>query len=344
MSNPNALSGPRASARESSGPRAWSYEEAFSRNLGLVTPEEQQKLRRSTVAIPGMGGVGGIHLMTLVRQGVGRFRIADVDTFEVANSNRQYGAEIDTLGRVKAEVMAEKARAVNPEVILDVLPEPIGARNVGRFLEGVDVVLDGIDFFSFDVRRVLFREAQERGIWAITAGPIGFSTAWLVFDPRGMRFDDYFDFHDGMAPLDQFAAFAMGLAPRGTHFSYIDLSYVDRRTARGPSSCLACNLAAAVAAVETIKILLGRKTLRPVPHYAQFDAYRGLLRQGRLLWGNRGPLQRLKTVHPPPMDDRIWLCAHVRGCKVPACIAMPPGRNHQENEQALRGEGLPVGR
>jgi molybdopterin/thiamine biosynthesis adenylyltransferase len=272
----------------------WSYGEAFSRNLGLINPKEQESLRKSRVAIAGMGGVGGINLMTLARLGIGSFRIADSDTFGVVNFNRQYGADVDTLGRNKAAVMAEKALAVNPELDLDVFQELVGPENIDRFLDGVDVLLDGIDFFSFDARRMIFREAARRGIWAVTAGPIGFSAAWLVFDPKGMTFDEYFDLHDGMAPVDQFAAFVMGLAPRGTQFPYIDLSCVDRRTGQGPSVGMACHLCSAVTASEIVKILLRRTPLRPVPCYAQFDTYRYILRRGRLHWGNRGPVQRLK--------------------------------------------------
>lgn len=274
----------------------WSYEEAFSRNLGLINPEEQQKLRNSRVAIAGMGGVGGIHLMTLARTGIGGFRIADPDTFEAANFNRQYGADIETIGLGKASVMAQKVRAVNPELDLEVSSEPISHDNVGAFLDGVDVLVDGIDFFAFDARRLLFREARKRGIWAITAGPIGFSTAWLLFDPAGMSFDDYFDFHDGMTPAEEFAAFVIGLTPRGTHLGYLDLSFVDGRTGRGPSAGLACNLCGGVVAAEVIKIILDRKPLRPAPCYAQFDGYRCLVRRGRVRWGNCHPVQRLKRV------------------------------------------------
>jgi molybdopterin/thiamine biosynthesis adenylyltransferase len=273
---------------------AWSYEKAFCRNLGLINPQEQEKLRSSCVAIAGMGGIGGVNLMTLARLGIGAFRIADADTFDVVNFNRQYGADVDTLGHNKAEVMAQKALEVNPELKMDVYPELINIKNVDRFFDGADIFLDGIDFFSFDTRRMLFREAARRGIWGVTAGPIGFSAAWLVFDPKGMSFDNYFDLHEGMAPVDQFTAFVMGLAPRGTQFSYIDLSCVDRRTAQGPSVGMACHLCSAVASAEIIKILLNRKPLRSVPCYSQFDAYRGIFRHGCLPWGNRGPIQRLK--------------------------------------------------
>ena len=102
---------------------AFSYQEAFARHLGLFNPEEQDRLRSSRVAIAGMGGVGGIHLITLARLGIGAFHIADPDDFELVNFNRQYGATLRSLGQGKAEVMAEEARAVNPELQLRVFSE-----------------------------------------------------------------------------------------------------------------------------------------------------------------------------------------------------------------------------
>jgi molybdopterin/thiamine biosynthesis adenylyltransferase len=273
---------------------AWCYADAFSRNLGLINAEEQERLRNSRVAIAGLGGVGGIHLETLARLGIGKFSIADGDQFEVANFNRQRGATTRTLGRRKAEVMAEVASSINPEADIRTFTESITAENVDAFLSGVDVLVDGIDFFSFDARRLVYAAARERKIWVVTAGPIGFSTAWIVFDPLGMSFEEYFDLRDRMAPVDQFAAFLVGLTPRGTHSPYFDLSCVDRRTGRGPSVGLACQLCSGVVGAEIVKILLDRRPIWRAPRYAQFDAYRCLLRRGRLRWGNRGPLQRVK--------------------------------------------------
>lgn len=272
----------------------WSYEEAFSRHRGLLSDAEQGRLRSATVAVAGMGGVGGIHLATLARLGVGRFRIADPDRFEPANFNRQFGATVHTVGRGKAEVMAEAAASINPDAELRVFHEAITPDNVDAFLDGVDVLVDGVDFFAPDARRMIFNEARRRGIWAVTAGPIGFSTAWLTFDPAGMSFDDYFDLRDGMGRLDQLIAFAVGLAPRATHLAYLDLSKVNINAGAGPSVGLACHLCSGVAAVEVVKILLGRGPVRPAPYYFQFDAYRQVLRRGKLRGGNRHPVQRLK--------------------------------------------------
>jgi molybdopterin/thiamine biosynthesis adenylyltransferase len=225
---------------------------------------------------------------------VGKFTIADPDAFEVANFNRQYGATTFNLGRSKAEVMAEQALAVNPELDLRVFSEAVTADNVDEFFAGADLFVDGVDFFCVDARRLLFQEARRRGLWAVTAGPIGFSTAWLTFDPHGMRFEDYFDLRADMDELDCLVSFAVGLAPRATHLPYLDLRRVRLDSGAGPSAALACQLAAGVVGAEVLKILLGRGSLRPAPNYFQFDAYRQILRRGRIPGGNRNPWQRFK--------------------------------------------------
>ena len=92
----------------------FSYREAFDRNIGWVTEEEQDVLAQKRVAIAGLGGVGGVHLLTLTRLGIGKFNLADFDHFELHNFNRQVGATVSSIGRSKLEVMAEMACAINP--------------------------------------------------------------------------------------------------------------------------------------------------------------------------------------------------------------------------------------
>jgi molybdopterin/thiamine biosynthesis adenylyltransferase len=294
--NENSMSASDRAEHDSSMDESqhWSYESAFRRNLGLISRDEQQRLRESRVALGGLGGVGGVHMVTLARLGVGRFTIADPDVFEAANFNRQYGALIRNYGRSKADAMAEEVRQINPEADIRIFRERVTAENVNEFLDGSSVFLDGLDFFALEARRLVFRELRRRGIWGVIAGPLGFSVAWLVFDPNGMDFDTYFDMYDGMAHLDQAVAFAIGLSPAGTHWGYFDLSETIVGTGSAPSAGLACQLCSGVATIETAKIILGRKPPRAAPGFAQFDAYRCLLRRGRLIWGNRGPLQRLK--------------------------------------------------
>jgi molybdopterin/thiamine biosynthesis adenylyltransferase/nitroreductase len=324
-------------------------EEALARNAGLLSTAEQTRLLDTRVAIPGLGGVGGVHLVTLARMGFGGFRLADFDTFEPANVNRQYGAKLDHFGRPKLAAMAAEARQINPYIDLALFPEGVTSENVTAFLTGADIVVDGIDFFAFEIRRLIFNRAREMGIPVLTAGPMGFSAAVLLFLPdRGMGFDEYFAITPSMSQEEKLLAFFIGLAPRGTQMAYVDAARIDMRRQQGPSIAAACQLCAAVAATEAVRIILKRPGVRPAPHYLQYDPMVGKFHRGRLPMGNRHPWQRFKLnrltsrwlgdrgpltpewrpaprLNPPPEH----LSAPVREYILQAAIQAPSGDNCQ---------------
>ncbi len=271
------------------------WEAAFARNIGFITLAEQDRLHRATVALPGLGGVGGAHLITLARTGIGRFHLADFDRFETVNVNRQHGARVGTFGRPKIEVMRRELQAINPYAEVRSFPQGVTPQNIDAFLEGVDLLVDSIDFFSLELRRLLFRRAREKGIPAITAGPIGFGTAMLIFAPdRGMTFDQYFDLDDRMSMEEKLIAFFVGLAPKAAQKGYTLPGSISMAEGRGPSLSAGCQLSAAAAAAEALRILLRKPGLRPAPFYAQYDPFTRRFHMGRLWMGNRGPMQRLK--------------------------------------------------
>ena len=78
-------------------------------------------LRRAHVLVVGLGGVGAYAAEMIARAGVGRMTVADADTVSVSNINRQLVALRSTVGRPKAEVLAERLRDINPELALPVL-------------------------------------------------------------------------------------------------------------------------------------------------------------------------------------------------------------------------------
>ncbi|PKO80309.1 MAG: hypothetical protein CVU19_13065 [Betaproteobacteria bacterium HGW-Betaproteobacteria-13] len=269
------------------------YDSAFSRNVGWVTSEEQRSLRGKRVAIAGLGGVGGIHLLTLARLGIGAFNVSDFDTFDWVNFNRQAGAIVSTMGRPKVDVLAEMACEVNPELDIRRFPEGISAANVDDFLKDVDVYVDGLDFFAFEARRVVFAACHRLGIPAVTAAPLGMGTAVLIFFPGQMSFEDYFCL-DGCDEEEMAIRFLLGLSPAMLQRSYIaDPSRVNLAEHRGPSTIAACQLCAGVTATEVLKILLGRGEVRVAPRGYHFDAYRSRFVHTWRPGGNRNLLQRI---------------------------------------------------
>lgn len=267
----------------------------FSRNIGLVSEEDQAKLLASRVAVAGAGGVGGIHLLTLARMGVGKFNIADLDAFERANISRQFGAFQSTLGRHKAEVLAEMVRDINPEAEVKIFSQGVTPDNVREFLSGCAVYVDSIDFFEFDIRRLLFNTARALGIYSVTAAPLGFGATLQVFSPTGMSFDDYFGISESMTYEEKIASFAAGLAPQAFHAAYLDSRKIDFKNRRGPAVAPSCTLCAALVTTETVKILTGKGHIRPVPRYLQFDMLLQKWKMGHTLLGGKNPLHRLRS-------------------------------------------------
>lgn len=269
------------------------YSKAFARNIGWVTEGEQAILRRKRIAIAGMGGVGGFHLLALARLGVQKFNIADFDSFELANFNRQAGASMATLGRPKTEVLAEMARDVNPDCELEVFGAGIHADNLEQFFRSVDLYVDGLDAFAFDAREAAFAYCARHRIPAITVAPLGMSAALLNFIPGGVSFEEYFQVA-GRPNLEKAIRFLVGLAPSLLHRTYLaDRDSVNLRDGRGPSTIMGCQLCAGVAGAEALKILLGRGKVWPAPHGIQFDAYRNRLAHTWRPGGNRNPLNRV---------------------------------------------------
>ena len=274
--------------------KTFDYEEAFSRNEGLLSKIEQERLRTSRVAIPGLGGVGGAHLLTLARMGIGHFHIADHDQFTLANFNRQYGATLSHIGKSKTEVMSGMALDINPEIQFKIWNEFVDETNVEGFLSGCDLVIDGIDAFEIEARRIVFMKARQMGIPVITAGPIGFGSVLLVFMPDSISFEDYFDIRREMNSEEKFLRFMLGLAPKLHYLSYLNTRKVDPARKSGPSVASSVALCAGFAATEAIKILLKRKKIYAVPHFHYFDPYLLKYKRGFLPFGNRNPVQRLK--------------------------------------------------
>jgi molybdopterin/thiamine biosynthesis adenylyltransferase len=272
----------------------FSSTEAFERNFGLISRQEQRKLADARIAIAGCGGVGGLHAHALARLGVGRFRLTDPDSFALANINRQIGATVHTIGENKAIVTARMIKSINPEAEIEIIPSGVNRENAAAFVAKSDLVVDGIDFFIIGARRRLFAAAWDGGIPALTAAPLGFSSTLHVFAPGGMSFDQYFDLNDDQDYFDHVVNFAVGLAPKALHSCYMDLSTVDPKTGRGPSSIIATQLAACLVASEAVRILLARGPSFLAPHYLQIDAYRQALHRGYLRHGNRNWLQQIK--------------------------------------------------
>ncbi len=274
-------------------PESFDYNEAFSRSLGWISESERETLRSKRVAIAGLGGVGGLHFITLIRLGVTKFNVAELDQVELANFNRQVCASMSTLGKDKIEVMRGLGLDINPDLDLKMFPQGVNEGNLGDFLDDVDLYVDGLDFFELDIRRRLFAACAERKIPAMTTAPMGMGASHINFLPGKMTFEEYFRIGD-VPEEDKYIQFLTGLSPAMLQRSYVaDFSRVDFLRRKVPSTPMGCYLCTGVVGTEALKILLGRPQISAAPTSFQFDAYRTQFKKMHLSGGNRNWRQRL---------------------------------------------------
>ena len=159
----------------------------YVRNLGTIGLEGQAKLLQSTVAVVGLGGLGGFVTEALARMGVGRLIIADGDVFLDHNLNRQVlSAEAD-LGLFKAKVAQARVARINAAVEVIAHPEKATRENLPRLLEGVEVVVDALD--RLPSRLMLQEAAQEMGIPMVHGAIAGYVGQVMTILPgdEGLR-------------------------------------------------------------------------------------------------------------------------------------------------------------
>jgi molybdopterin-synthase adenylyltransferase len=162
---------------------SFSYAEFTTRNIGFITAVEQQRLLGARVLVIGVGGMGGAAVQALARTGVGGFTLADIDTFEVSNLNRQVFADLDSVGQGKAAATAARLRRINPELTLQVL----GAewqQQLDEMLAAHKIVINGMDDIAAGID--LYRRARRHGATVIDAYTSSLPSVTVVRpeDPR----------------------------------------------------------------------------------------------------------------------------------------------------------------
>jgi molybdopterin/thiamine biosynthesis adenylyltransferase len=256
------------------------YGDMVSRNLGLLTEVQQQRLRSAKASVLGVGGIGGVAFEVLLRCGVGRFAIVDRDTFEPSNLNRQILATQQTLGRKKTEVALERAHAIHPDAVVDAW-EAVNEETVGPILEDADVAVMAID----DLRPCLLASRKAREVhvplvegWAIPFGNVRvFTDATPTLEEAyglptaGRPVADVDD--DELAELQ--AKVLLGLTRIEGVADFYDAE-TRRRAVEGHISSFAPMVwfTAVLMALEAVKVILGWGDLALAPGYGLYDPFR----------------------------------------------------------------------
>ena len=149
-----------------------SYQQRYGGIGRLYGIAAMEKLSRSHVAVVGVGGVGSWTVEALVRSGVGKLTLIDMDDVCITNTNRQLPALAGTIGRPKVEVLRERALAIDPACDVSSIVEFLTPSNASRLLDGgFDFVVDAVDRMS--IKALIIAGSRDLGLPVITSGSAG---------------------------------------------------------------------------------------------------------------------------------------------------------------------------
>jgi molybdopterin/thiamine biosynthesis adenylyltransferase len=166
-------------------PLALSPDETIRYRRQLILPEigsrGQQRLKRATIMIAGLGGLGSLSAFYMAAAGVGHLKIVDVDRVAAHNLNRQILHATDDIGQLKTASALARLKALNPLCHIEPIAARIDSHAAGAMVEGCDLIIDGCD--TIKTRRVLHRAARQLGIPFIFGGVSGFDGMAATFIP-----------------------------------------------------------------------------------------------------------------------------------------------------------------
>jgi len=162
------------------------YAQFVKRNEGLVSPEDQQRLRKSTILVAGCGSVGGAAIEPLIRMGAERLILAEPGDYDLPNMNRQ-SVRLQDIGRNKAEVFQERMRDINPFASITVDKRGIVMENVDALVRESAVILDGVDVTTkppLKAKYALHERAKQFRVPVVTGYDVAGLQLLLICDYR----------------------------------------------------------------------------------------------------------------------------------------------------------------
>ncbi|MHA1111104.1 MAG: ThiF family adenylyltransferase [Promethearchaeota archaeon] len=150
------------------------YKELTERNIGIISIEEQEILRKAHVGVFGVGGLGCRIAEILVRSGCENLSIIDRDTYSISNLNTQFITKKD-IGSYKVDVLAKKFQEINPNVTIHTY-KSVDENNINSILESMDVGSLSLDGPIGSI--IVARECRRRKIPLVEAWSLPYLFAW----------------------------------------------------------------------------------------------------------------------------------------------------------------------
>jgi molybdopterin/thiamine biosynthesis adenylyltransferase len=240
------------------------YRERFARTFGIMTEDELERVRATSIGVAGLG-MGGSTFIDLVRMGFERFHVADPDVYERTNINRQRAAKESTVHRRKDDSLLAEARDINPAIAVETFPEGVQPDNVERFLDGLDWVVDVIDVYAMDCKLLLNERAHELGIPVASAASLGYGCVVLVFDSSTPSFGELSGISPELDQAENLGRFIRMMFPELPEYMRAQTELAMAGKGHIPFVVAGVEFAASIVVVEIVKNVLGIGTRPKAP-------------------------------------------------------------------------------
>lgn len=248
--------------------------EHHSRNAGLISEEEQQKITDTTLLIAGCG-VGSLIAISAARIGFEKFILVDGDTVELSNTNRQ-GFTTKDVGKLKVNALSQKIKHINPHAEVKKCPYFVDLKNAAKLVHQVDLVIDSIDPTSAQAVIGLHREAQKEHKTIIQPTDVGWGAMIQIFTPESVSYEKMIGLNphtptekiDNDEAFGKFVEFFIKIMP--PYVQKLAMDVAEGRRPHYPQPVPATYTLSAMTVVAARRVALGLP-VKIAPDYVLFD-------------------------------------------------------------------------
>ena len=250
------------------------HQEHHSRNLGLLTEEEQSKIDKTVLLIAGCG-VGSLIAISAARLGFEKFLLVDGDFVELSNINRQ-GYTAHDVNKFKVVALARRIKQINPHAKIRKYPVFVDPENADRFVRRADIVIDAIDPDAGPAIIAMHRAAKKQQKTIIQPSDVGWGAMVQIFTPDSITYEKMIGL-DPETPVEQitkeetmekFIGFMMDKMPE--YVKKVAQEVAEGKRAHYPQPVSASYTLAAMTVMAAKRVATG-EPVKVAPEYVIFD-------------------------------------------------------------------------
>lgn len=248
--------------------------EHHSRNLGLLTEEQQQNINDTSLLIVGCG-VGSLIAISAARLGFEKIILVDGDKVELSNINRQ-GYSSKDIGKFKVNALAKRLKQINPHIIIKKYPVFLDLKNAARYVNKADIIVDSIDPDAAQAVIAMHRAAQKEHKSIIQPTDIGWGAMIQIFTPDSISYEEMIGLNpevpvekvNNQEAFGKFVEFFIKIMP--PYVQKLAMEVAEGKRAHYPQPVSAAYILSAITVIAAKRIACSEPIIE-APKYISFD-------------------------------------------------------------------------